>query len=73
MNFPYKLIDLTHTLDSSIPTWNGSFSDIKDFNMLTLHESIMLIRHQPIKALLLKAHFSFDPLFFYILSAGPNI
>lgn len=23
MNFPYKLIDLTHTLDSSIPTWNG--------------------------------------------------
>lgn len=23
MNFPYKLIDLTHTLDNSIPTWNG--------------------------------------------------
>ncbi|MFO1257543.1 MAG: cyclase family protein [Gammaproteobacteria bacterium] len=23
MTFPYKLIDLTHTLDSSIPTWNG--------------------------------------------------
>ena len=21
--FPYKLIDLTHTLDSNIPTWNG--------------------------------------------------
>ena len=24
MTFPYHLIDLTHTLDSSIPTWNGS-------------------------------------------------
>lgn len=24
MTFPYKLIDLTHTLESSIPTWNGS-------------------------------------------------
>ncbi len=24
MIFPYKLIDLTHTLDSHIPTWNGS-------------------------------------------------
>ena len=23
MTFPYKLIDLTHTLDSTIPTWNG--------------------------------------------------
>ncbi|WP_198282958.1 cyclase family protein [Rickettsia akari] len=23
MTFPYKLIDLTHTLDSNIPTWNG--------------------------------------------------
>lgn len=23
MIFPYKLIDLTHTLDSNIPTWNG--------------------------------------------------
>lgn len=23
MNFPYKLIDLTHTLDTTIPTWNG--------------------------------------------------
>jgi kynurenine formamidase len=23
MSFPYKLIDLTHTLDSTIPTWNG--------------------------------------------------
>jgi kynurenine formamidase len=23
MTFPYKLIDLTHALDSSIPTWNG--------------------------------------------------
>lgn len=23
MNFPYKLIDLTHTLDSAIPAWNG--------------------------------------------------
>lgn len=23
MIFPYKLIDLTHTLDSDIPTWNG--------------------------------------------------
>jgi kynurenine formamidase len=23
MTFPYQLIDLTHTLDSSIPTWNG--------------------------------------------------
>lgn len=23
MTFPYKLIDLTHTLESSIPTWNG--------------------------------------------------
>ncbi len=23
MVFPYKLIDLTHTLDSNIPTWNG--------------------------------------------------
>lgn len=23
MKFPYKLIDLTHTLDNSIPTWNG--------------------------------------------------
>ena len=21
--FPYKLIDLTHTLDRGIPTWNG--------------------------------------------------
>ena len=24
MTFPYKLIDLTHTLDSTIPTWNGA-------------------------------------------------
>jgi kynurenine formamidase len=23
MTFPYKIIDLTHALDSSIPTWNG--------------------------------------------------
>ena len=23
MTFPYKLIDLTHSLDSTIPTWNG--------------------------------------------------
>jgi kynurenine formamidase len=23
MTFPYKLIDLTHVLDSTIPTWNG--------------------------------------------------
>ena len=23
MTFPYKLIDLTYTLDSNIPTWNG--------------------------------------------------
>lgn len=23
MTFPYKLIDLTHTLDNHIPTWNG--------------------------------------------------
>jgi kynurenine formamidase len=23
MTFPYKLIDLTHELDSTIPTWNG--------------------------------------------------
>ena len=23
MTFPYKFIDLTHTLDSTIPTWNG--------------------------------------------------
>lgn len=23
MTFPYKLIDLTHTLEASIPTWNG--------------------------------------------------
>ena len=23
MTFPYQLIDLTHTLDSSVPTWNG--------------------------------------------------
>lgn len=23
MTFPYKLIDLTHTLDSTIPTWDG--------------------------------------------------
>lgn len=23
MTFPYKLIDLTHTLDDTIPTWNG--------------------------------------------------
>ena len=23
MKFPYKLVDLTHTLDSSIPTWDG--------------------------------------------------
>lgn len=23
MTFPYKLIDLTHVLDSNIPTWNG--------------------------------------------------
>jgi kynurenine formamidase len=23
MSFPFKLIDLTHTLNSSIPTWNG--------------------------------------------------
>ena len=23
MTFPYKLIDLTHVLDSAIPTWNG--------------------------------------------------
>jgi len=23
MNFPYRLIDLTHALDSRIPTWNG--------------------------------------------------
>ena len=23
MTFPYKLIDLTHTLDNTIPTWNG--------------------------------------------------
>jgi kynurenine formamidase len=23
MNFPYKMIDLTHTLESSIPTWDG--------------------------------------------------
>jgi kynurenine formamidase len=23
MIFPYKLIDLTHELDSAIPTWNG--------------------------------------------------
>lgn len=23
MTFPYKLIDLTHTLEGSIPTWNG--------------------------------------------------
>ena len=23
MNFPYKLIDLTHALDSAIPTWDG--------------------------------------------------
>ncbi len=23
MNFPYKLIDLTHTLDSTMPTWSG--------------------------------------------------
>lgn len=23
MKFPYKLIDLTHTLDNNIPTWNG--------------------------------------------------
>lgn len=24
MTFPYKLIDLTHTLDSAIPTWNNA-------------------------------------------------
>ncbi|MBX9697442.1 MAG: cyclase family protein [Alphaproteobacteria bacterium] len=24
MTFPYKLIDLTHTLDSSIPSWSGN-------------------------------------------------
>ena len=24
MNFPYQLIDLTHTLDEATPTWNGS-------------------------------------------------
>ena len=24
MKFPYKIIDLTHTLSSNIPTWNGS-------------------------------------------------
>lgn len=23
MTFPYKLIDLTHALDRTIPTWNG--------------------------------------------------
>jgi hypothetical protein len=23
MTFPYKLIDLTHTLEASIPTWDG--------------------------------------------------
>ena len=23
MTFPFKLIDLTHTLEASIPTWNG--------------------------------------------------
>lgn len=23
MTFPYKIIDLTHTLDNTIPTWNG--------------------------------------------------
>ncbi len=23
IHFPYKLIDLTHTLDESIPSWNG--------------------------------------------------
>ncbi len=24
MNFPYKIIDLTHTLNDTIPSWNGS-------------------------------------------------
>lgn len=30
MTFPYKLIDLTHALDSTIPTWSGRCGYIPD-------------------------------------------
>lgn len=33
MTFPYKLIDLTHTLDSSIPTWNGGCGFNQDLHL----------------------------------------
>lgn len=33
MAFPYKLIDLTHTLDATIPTWNGGCGFNHDVHM----------------------------------------
>lgn len=33
MLFPYKVIDLTHTLESSIPTWNGDCGFKHDLHM----------------------------------------
>lgn len=33
MNFPYQLIDLTHVLDSTIPTWNGGCGFNHDVNI----------------------------------------
>lgn len=33
MNFPYKLIDLTHTIDDTIPTWNGRCGFHHDLHM----------------------------------------
>ncbi len=33
MNFPYQLIDLTHTLNADIPTWNGKCGFHHDIQM----------------------------------------
>jgi kynurenine formamidase len=33
MTFPYKLIDLTHTLNSNIPTWNGGCGFTHDLHI----------------------------------------
>lgn len=33
MNFPYKMIDLTHVLDANIPTWSGACGFNHDLHM----------------------------------------
>ncbi len=33
MNFPYRLIDLTHTLDANVPTWNGGCGFNQDIQL----------------------------------------